>query len=424
MRPFASLLPARGATRPLSVNYLVDSLGTGLFLTGGVAFFVHVVGLTPAQVGAGFSLAGLITLGASVPTGWLADRMDTRRLLIVLHVAEAVLFCLYPLVHSFLGFVVVACATSLAIRATSTVRAALIGAVLEPDRLVAGRAYLRAVFNGGFAGGSALAAWALADGSHLACELVILGNAVTYVLAALTLIPLPAMPPRQRPAGASKAPALKDIPFVLLTLMNGLLGMNGIVLTLALPLLIVSGQGIPKALAGLFVTVNTVLIVIFQVRLSRGADTLEGGARAQRRSGFLLAVSCVGIAAAVAAHGTALKITFLTLAVLVLTAGELLAMAGSWGISYGLAPEHARGEYLGVYALGAAFSETVGPAATAFLGVREGPPGWLAIAAVFLLSGVAVVPLVARAQAKRAAAATGGATGDAEDLTASAGGAA
>lgn len=132
----------------------------------------------------------------------------------------------------------------------------------------------------------------------------------------------------------------------------------------------------------------------------------------------------MGIAAAVAAHGTALKITFLTLAVLVLTAGELLAMAGSWGISYGLAPEHARGEYLGVYALGAAFSETVGPAATAFLGVREGPPGWLAIAAVFLLSGVAVVPLVARAQAKRAAAATGGATGDAEDLTASAGGAA
>lgn len=122
-----------------------------------------------------------------------------------------------------------------------------------------------------------------------------------------------------------------------------------------------------------------------------------------------------------AAHGTALKISFLALAVLILTAGELLTMAGSWGISYGLAPDHARGEYLGVYALGAAFAETVGPAATAFLGVREGPPGWLVIAAVFLLSGLAVVPLVTWAQTKRAAAAGGAAAGDAEDLAASAG---
>ncbi|MEU6064797.1 MULTISPECIES: MFS transporter [Streptomyces] len=422
MPSFASLLPAPGAVRPLAANYLVDSLGTGLFLTGGVAFFVHVVGLTATQVGAGFSLAGLVTLGASVPTGWLADRMDTRRLLILVHVVESLLFCLYPLVHSFLAFVLVACATSLAIRAASTVRAALTGGVLEPDRLVPGRAYLRSVFNGGFAGGSALAAWALADGSHLACELVILGNAVSYLLAALTLIPLPPLPPRPRPAGVSKKPALKDVPFVLLTLLNGLLGINGIILTLALPLMIVSGHGIPKALAGLFVTVNTLLVVVFQVRLSRGADTVEGGARAQRRAGVFLALSCVGIAAAAAVHTPAPAIVLLVVAVLLLTAGELLAMAGSWGISYGLAPDHARGEYLGVYALGMAFAETVGPAATATLGVGEGAPGWLAIAAVFLLSGLAVVPLAARAQAKRSTAGAEEAMADGREDIAAAGG--
>ncbi|QMU70035.1 MFS transporter [Streptacidiphilus sp. P02-A3a] len=407
----------------MAVNYLVDSLGTGLFLTGGVAFFVRVVGLTATQVGVGFSIAGLVTLGASVPTGWLADRVDTRRLLFLLHLAEAALFCLYPLVHSFLGFVLVASATSLAIRAASTVRSALIAGVLEPDRRVAGRAYLRSVFNAGFAGGSALAAWALADGSHFACEMVIAGNTASYLLAAATLIPLPSMPPQPRPVGAAKAPALKDIPFVLLTLMNGLLGINGIVLTLALPLLIVSGHGIPRALAGLFVTANTVLVVVFQVRLSRNADTVDGGARAQRRAGVFLALSCAGIAAAVAVHSTALTILCLVVAVLLLTAGELLAMAGSWGISYGLAPDHARGEYLGVYALGMAFAETAGPAATTYLGIDQGAAGWLVIAGVFLLAGFAVSPLVVRAQAKQAAArALAAVAGGAEGIEAAAGG--
>jgi MFS family permease len=388
-------------------NYLVDSLGTGLFLTGGVAFFIKVVGLTPVQVGLGFSLASLLTFFASVPTGWLADRMDARKLLIVVHLVEAVLFCLYPLVHSFLGFVLVACATSVAIRAASTVRAAVTGAVLEPERRVAGRAYLRSVFNAGFAGGSALAAWALADESNLACELVILGNAFSYLRAALTLLPVPPVPPKPRPAGASKAPALKDVPFVLLTLVNGILSINGIVLTLALPLMIVSGHGIPRPLAGLFVTANTVLVVLFQVRLSRNTDTVEGGARAQRKAGILLALSCCGIAAAATTHVPAIAIICLVAAVLVLTAGELLQMAGSWGISYGLAPEHARGEYLGVYALGAAFAETAGPAATTSLGVGQGTVGWLVIAAVFLLAGLAVGPLAGRALASLRSAAPG-----------------
>ncbi|TXC98514.1 MFS transporter [Streptomyces sp. ISID311] len=423
MRSLASLLPGPGAVRPLAGNYLVDSLGTGLFLTGGVAFFIRVVGLTPTEVGGGFSLAGLITLGASVPTGWLADRMDNRKLLIILHVTEAVLFCLYPLVHSFLGFILVACATSLAIRAASTVRAALTGSVLEPDRLVPQRAYLRSVFNAGFAGGSALAAWALAADSVLACELVILGNVLSYLLAAATLVRLPAAGPRPRPAGVSKAPALKDVPFVVLTVLNGLLAVNGIVLTVALPLMIMSGHGIPKALAGLFVTANTVLVVIFQVRLSRGADTVEGGARAQRRAGILLALSCVGIAAAAAATSPALAITFLVVAVLLLTAGELLHMAGSWGISYGLAPDHTRGEYLGVYALGMAFAETVGPVSTASLGVGKGAPGWLAIAAVFLVSGLAVVPVARRALANRAAAQAADAAGGSPAVVAATGGA-
>jgi hypothetical protein len=398
------------------VNYLVDSLGTGLFLTGGVAFFIKVVGLSPAQVGGGLSLAGLITLGVSVPTGWLADRVEPRRLLVLLHVLEAALFCLYPLVHSFLGFVLVACATTFAIRAASTVRSALTGSALEADKLVAGRAYLRSVFNAGFAGGSALAAWALAADSVTACDLVIIGNVVSYLLAAASLFRVPAVPPRQRPAGASKAPALKDLPFVLLTLVNGLLAINGIVLTIALPLMILSGHGIPRALAGLFVTGNTALVVVYQVRFSRGADTVEGGARSQRRAGVLLALSCVGIAAAAALSGrTWPAIACLVVAVLLLTAGELLQMAGSWGISYGLAPEHSRGEYLGVYALGMAFAETLGPVLTASLGVGGGAVGWLLIAAMFLLSGLAVVPLAT--WAKSAASNRAAAPAEASDGT-------
>src|SRR5262245_35274768 len=100
----AGLLPPAGPLRRYAFVSLVDAVGTGLFLTGSTLFFTRVVGLSAGQVGLGLSLAGLAALVGAVPLGTLGDRFGHRRVWVILTVIEGALFALYPLIHSYPGF--------------------------------------------------------------------------------------------------------------------------------------------------------------------------------------------------------------------------------------------------------------------------------------------------------------------------------
>jgi dipeptide/tripeptide permease len=54
--------------------------------------------------------------------------------------------------------------------------------------------------------------------------------------------------------------------------------------------------------------------------------------------------------------------TLLLAAVVVHTIGELWHSAAGFEVSFALAPQHATGQYLGVFGLGAGLAEAVGPA--------------------------------------------------------------
>src|SRR5262249_58689599 len=70
----ATLVPGQRVGRWLALAALIDSTGTGLFMTGSAIYFTRVVGLSAAQVGLGLSVAGLVGLLGSVPIGVLGDR--------------------------------------------------------------------------------------------------------------------------------------------------------------------------------------------------------------------------------------------------------------------------------------------------------------------------------------------------------------
>ena len=76
-------------------------------------------------------------------------------------------------------------------------------------------------------------------------------------------------------------------------------------------------------------------------------------------------------------------------------AGELLYSAGSWALSYELAPEHAQGQYQGLFGMATRLAETVTPAITAVLIIGLGLPGWLLFGALLLAAGLAT-PAAAR----------------------------
>jgi MFS family permease len=391
------LIPGRGAARRLAVLTLSQSAGSGLFLTSSAVFFVKVVGLPPGAVGIGMSLAALGGLLCAVPVGKLADRYGPRSLLAASHAALVVLYASYPLVHSFPMFVVVAALTSIAASSGSALRSAMIHDLFSSGAAVRTRAQLRGVYNAGFMLGAAVSALALAAGTHRAFWAVSLANAAAQVVCAAIAVRLKAGHRVRVADGPSRKDrsALRDVRFLLVTLGNGLMELHGPLLVLGMPLWIVAHTRAPAALNAALVVTNTLLTLLLQVRFSRGADSVAGAARLQRRAGLVLAAGCV-VCATSQADGPVLSTALLVAGTVVLCAGELYQSAGGWGLSFELPPPGSQGEYQAVFGLGRSVQQFVGPALVTSLVVGVGAAGWLVMGLMFLAVGAAVWKLVDR----------------------------
>lgn len=388
------LVPEPGDARRFAFLVLVQASGTGFFLTASTVFFTRVLGFGAGQVALGLSAAGLCGFLGTVPAGRLADRIGPKRPLLTMYGLLAVLFALYAAVDDYASFVAVACLISLCETAGSPLRGALTHALFGGERATKVRAQTRGLFNLGLAAGAAVAAPALAVGGRRAFYVVTLANAVAQLSCVLIGRGFPPTPPTRRAGtAASSGAALRDVRFLLVTFSSGVLELYQPVLTVGLPLWIVTSTSAPAAVNAALSVTNTVLVVLFQVAVSRGSDTLPGAARAQLRAGVLLALACPVLA--LSAFGPAPVATAVLLAgVVVLGFGELAQSAGSWGISFGLPPADRMGEYQGVFGLGRGVQQFLGPALVTSLTVGLGTAGWLVLAAVFLAAGLASKVLV------------------------------
>jgi hypothetical protein len=303
--------------------------------------------------------------------------------------------------------VVLACLVTTADRGSAAVRNALYAEVLPPEKRVEGRAYLRSVTNVGIGVGTCLAALALQADTRAAYSAGILADDFSYlVVIALFAVVLPS-PPKGAGRAAAEAdgpnPALRDLPFLAVTALNGLLCLQFSMIEVGVPLWLVRETAAPRWMVSGSLLVNTVLVVLLQVRAARGTERIGTAARACGRGGLLLAGSCAVLALA---HGLPGWVAALVLAagVGLQALGEVVSQAGGWALSYALAPEGAHGAYQGVFNSGAAAAMMLGPALVAWLVIGHGVLGWALLALLFTAGGLAMAPTVRWAQ--RATAAT------------------
>jgi len=383
------LLPSKGPGRRLVVLTVVQSAGNGLFLTSSAVFFVRVVGLGAGQVGLGLSLAGLAGFLTTVPVGRLADRYGARRLLALDYAALAVLFALYPFVRGFTAFAVIASLISIAEISGSPLRSAVTHALFAPEEAVRARAQMRSGFNVGFMLGAAVAGVALAHVTRSTFATVSVANAVAQGLCAVVAMRLgaPNGSPREARARGRAGSALRDTRFVLLTLGNGLLELHATVLTVGMPLWLVRHTAAPASLNSVLIILNTLIVVLLQVRLSRGADSVKGSARLQRRASAILAAGCV-VCAMSRGNSPASSMLWAACGAAIIAVGELRQSAAAWGLSFELPPPGRQGEYQAVFGLGRGIQQFLGPALVTALLVGVGALGWLMLAALFLVVGL------------------------------------
>jgi MFS family permease len=397
-------LPEAGVPRVLAVSTFVNRFGTGLFLTVSAIYFTRSVGLSVAQLAAALTIAALVRLVVSAPLGHLADRVGPREVKVVATCLEGLVVIPLVFVHSFAGLVTVLVLQALTDAAAHGAHGALVANAVPREARVRTQAYLRSMTNLGMMLGAACAGVALHLDTARAYQAAILTDAGTFLVAGLIVLRIPRLTPIPAPASGPRLVALRDRPYLAVAALDGVLAIQYGLLEVAVPLWVVQRTGAPRWIVSVLMVVNTVAVVLFQVRASRNVRTVGDAARAERRAGILLAAGCVVFALAEGPKALAAA-AVLVLAAVVHVSGELFQAAGSWGLGFGLAPAHAQGQYQSVFGMGYSFALLVGPALTTALAVEGGLPGWIVLGVMFAVAGAAMPPLARWAERTRTAAA-------------------
>ncbi|MEU6535263.1 MFS transporter [Streptomyces sp. NPDC047000] len=387
------LIPETRPKRAFAAATFVNQIGKGLFVSGAALFFTRSVGLPVAQVGFALGAAALIGLAAGIPVGRLADRRGPREVFRLAVVVQALSVAGLVFVHSFPSLIAFLCVAELAVSAGTAARGPLTRALGAPNP-TRFRSYLRALNNIAVGCGALAAGVVVQLDTRTAYVSLILGTAVLFLLSAVVASRIPSVPLVAAPAEGSRWPALKDRPYVALTALDGIMTIENQVLVFALPLWIIGHTDAPRWFVGASMAINTALVVFLQVRFSRGVDNNAAAGRSARRAGvaFLLATALIAVAGG--APGW-IAVLVVVLGVVVHTMGELWHAAASFELSFGLAPEHAQGQYSGLFAIGQGLSNAIGPPLLGVVCLGWGEPGWLVIGVLFLVVGQ-VVPLVVK----------------------------
>ncbi|MCO6005453.1 MFS transporter [Actinoallomurus purpureus] len=386
--------------RRLLVVSIIDSTGNGAFTSASVVLFSVVLHLTPAQIGRGLTLGAFLGLFSSVLWGTLADRLGVRTILLSIQLWRAAAFIGYAFIHDFTGYVAIAVFLGLAERASPPILLSFVTSAVGESNRVKTAGALRSIRNAGFTLGALLASLALLSPGRTSLLCVVLGNAASFIVAAALLrgIVLQGPPkPVRKPKGEAPDRVRSRPAFLIAAVLTGVLSMHRFILSIGLPLWIVSRHLVPKPMVSVLIAINTVLVVFLQVRMTRQTDAADGAARALRNSGWML-LCCALLLVAASGHLPIAPWTagaILVVAILALTFAEMWQAAGTWGLSLRLSPEASRTRFLSVFNLGTSFLDVAGPFVVTALVLPAGRVGWAVLGGVLAVAGL-LSPVVAR----------------------------
>ncbi|HTJ69427.1 MAG TPA: MFS transporter [Actinospica sp.] len=374
-----------GPGRLLVLVSLLGSVGYGLYTAGSAVYFVREVGLSPTMVGTGLSVAGFVGLFAGLPIGRVADRLGPKRVAVVAATARTLPLVFALWVTAFWQVLLIVLVLGVAESGWTVAEEATIARLTAGAGRVRISAALRAVFNVGLTVGSLLAGVALAIGTRRAYDSLILAYVATSVLGAVLYTRLPATPGRDIGHGPRlfSGAALRDRPYMSVALVSCLSTLGDTVLSVGLPLWIVSDTAAPRSMAGWLLGINTLLVAALQIRVARAADTMPGAIRSQQVALAGLALCCV--LAGLAGHQARWPATALLLAAVgALTVGEMAGQGARWTMRFTLAPAAAQGEYGAAFRLGLLVPRAAGPVLVTALTSGWHLSGWLVLCALFL----------------------------------------
>jgi MFS family permease len=375
---------------------LVNRAGT-MVLPFLLLYLTRDLGLSPTHGGAIVALYGATALVTAPFAGRLCDRVGTLRIMTASLVLSGLVLLAFPVARTPLA---VALATVLWAVVSELFRPASLAAIasaVDPEQRKTAFAVNRLAINLGMSLGPALGGF-LATWSYGALFVV---DGLTS-LAAAAILAKAGRPPNAGAAddhGTARPetpPAHRDGRLLLV-----LLGVLPVAIVFfqhiaAMALFLVRDLGFSEAAYGLLSTLNTLLVVAFEVPLNSAMSRWPTG----RTLALGAVLTGAGFGLLAFAHAPGMVVV----SVVVWSFGEIVLFPGLNAAVAELAPEARRGEYMGLYMMAFNLAFAIGPwAGTAILETWGGPTLWTGTFLAGLLSAI----LLWRACASRGAAEEG-----------------
>ncbi|MDR7255815.1 MFS family permease [Nocardioides sp. BE266] len=393
-------IPVERDLRVLALGSFANRFGAGAVMTTSALYFTRHVGFSAAEVAFAISVSAIVGILVQVPAGHLGDTRGPSRVLTWLMVGAALTSALPVLARTPWQLALLLALLAVSERSAGSVQQGVIAQLATGGRGVLFKAYLRAVTNTAIGLGSVFGGAALIIDESWAYVAVFVLNAVFTGFAAWNSTRLPELPAYVRIEGEPRLAVLRDWPYVAVVALTGLFSIHFFVVELGLTLYISQRTEAPPVMVAILLVLNTACVALFQVRLSRRADSVEAGARALVRGAVWIAAGFAILALADRGNAS-FAIVALVVGSLVHVVGEMIGSGGQWGLQMGLAPHERQGQYQGFAGLGFGVVSVIGPPVVAFLCVDVGETGWLVLAGLMVAIALLTVPVSRWALASR-----------------------
>ncbi len=303
-----------------------------------------------------FSVSGMV---GSALGGAIADRMGRKTVII----ASLILSSLSALGMGFAPTLGVFTAVVIVVGTLGNIggpaHEAVVADLLPPQRRAEGYGIIRVVFNTAVIIAPPIAGL-LISRSYL--TLFIVDAVISVISAAVVLFALPETKPQasvhtkpetMKQTFAGYGRVFKDTPFLAfigVTVMMTLVYMN---MNSTLGVFLRDQHGLPELSYGWLISINAILVVIFQFWVTR---------RLQKYKPFLMmAAGSLLYAIGFAMYGYISTFAFFIIAMIIITIGEMVVSPFQQSLVASFAPEHMRGRYMAVSGLTWSISFTIGP---------------------------------------------------------------
>jgi MFS family permease len=386
--------PSVGRHRRFVTAIAIDAIGSGVFMPVSMLYFLVSTDLSLVQVGAAISLASLVALPTGPVIGSIVDRIGAKQVLLAGNLLQGVGFVAYLATDSFAAVAAWTVLVTLGRTAFWGSYGNIVAAISVPGEREKWFGFLGALRNIGFALGGLVSGLAITIGTQAAYTSVVVANAVSFAVAFVLLLAVPATERsvHERQAG-SWLTVLRDGPYRVLWLAQLTFSTAMMVLNFALPVYATTVLGLPGWVTGGVFTINTVMVGLGQGIAVR-AMTGRIRWRIMLLSNLFFAASYFILLGATVV-GIAVGVVVVLSASVIYTLGELAGGPVTSALAAEAAPEHLRGRYLSLIQLAWNVSGTVTPLAFAWLLARGDQPIWYVMLGL-ALAGVAIAVWLGR----------------------------